>query len=160
MTDATVCVKTPKGIEEVARRSHGLSLRERRLLIMIDGSRNGASLAAMVPGEDVAGTIQKLLAEGFITPLPVASPAAASPAAKAPAIDEAKRYDMARNFMLNTVSAFLGVFGSGLSEKLEAAGDLQALRDLYQSWRDAIRLTPEGQKRGAELEEKLAALLS
>jgi hypothetical protein len=156
MNDATVCVKTPKGIEEVARRIHNLSLRERRLLIMIDGSRNCASLAAMISGEDVAATIKKLLAEGFITPLVVGEPEAA----KAPAIDEAKRFDMARNFMLNTVSAFLGVFGSGLSEKLEAADSLQALRDLYQSWRDAIRLTPEGQKRGAELEEKLAALLS
>lgn len=156
MQDAAVCVKTPKGIEEVARRTHGLSLRERRLLIMIDGSRNQASLATMIPGEDVAGTMEKLLAEGFITPLAVATPESA----KAPAIDEAKRFEMARNFMLNTVSAFLGVFGSGLSEKLEAAENLQALRDLYQSWRDAIRLTPEGQKRGAELEEKLAALLS
>ncbi len=156
MQDTAVCVKTPKGIEEVARRTHGLSLRERRLLIMIDGSRNRASLAAMIPGEDVAGIMEKLLANGFITPLAVAAPEAA----KAPAIDEAKRFEMARNFMLNTVSAFLGVFGSGLSEKLEAADSLQALRDLYQSWRDAIRLTPEGQKRGAELEEKLAALLS
>jgi hypothetical protein len=70
------------------------------------------------------------------------------------------RYEMARNFMLNTTSAFLGVFGSALSEKLERAASLEDLQDLYVPWRDAIRLSSDGKKRAEELETKLASLLS
>ncbi len=156
MDEARVCVKTPKGIEEVAQRTHNISQRERRLLIMIDGSRNSASLAAMITGENVPAMLDKLLAEGFIAPLAVAKPERAGQ----PVVDAAKRFEMAHNFMLNTVNAFLGVFGSGLIEKLETARTLEDLRGHYVGWRDSMQLTPEGRKRSKELEEKLAALLS
>lgn len=154
----TVCVKTPKGIEEVAKRSEGVALKARRLLIMVDGSRDFATLAGMFPGDDSVAVLEKLLADGYITPRVVEKPQPATP--PAPTIDPAMRYEMARNFMLNTTSAFLGVFGSALSEKIESAASLEDLQDLYVKWRDAIRLSADGKKRADELEAKLASLLS
>ena len=40
-------LKTPHGLEEMASHAHGLGLRARRLLILIDGRRDTAALAAM-----------------------------------------------------------------------------------------------------------------
>lgn len=151
----TVCVKTPKGIEEVAKRSEGVALKARRLLIMVDGSRDFATLAGMFPSGDSMAMLEKLLADGYITPRVVEEPKPA-----APDIGPGMRYDMARNFMLNTTSAFLGVFGSALGEKIERAASLEDLQDLYVAWRDAIRLSSDGKKRADELETKLASLLS
>jgi hypothetical protein len=157
-----VCVKTPKGIEEIAKRSEGVSLKARRLLIMVDGSRDFATLAAMFPGDDGMAMLENLLAEGYITPRVAEQPKeprkAAAPAAAD--LDSATRYDMSRNFMLNTTSAFLGVFGSAFAEKIERAASLEDLQDLYVSWRDTIRLSSDGKKRADELETKLASLLS
>jgi hypothetical protein len=162
----TVCVKTPKGIEEVAKRSEGVSLKARRLLIMVDGSRDFETLAGMFPGDDSMAMLEKLLADGYITPRVIEPPRTQEPAAPAapaialPQVDPGQRYEMARNFMLNTTSAFLGVFGSALSEKIERAVSLEDLQDLYVPWRDAIRLSSDGKKRADELETRLASLLS
>jgi hypothetical protein len=162
----TLCVKTPKGLEEVAKRSDAVPQKARRLLILVDGSRDFATIAKMFPADDTVDILEKLLADGYITPRVVEAPKAAEPAETAapavalPQVDPGQRYDMARNFMLNTTSAFLGVFGSSLSEKIEAATCLEDLQELYIAWRDAIRLTPDGKKRADELETRLASLLS
>jgi hypothetical protein len=162
----TICVKTPKGLEEVAKRSDGVPQKARRLLIMVDGSRDFAALAAMFPGDDSMAMLEKLLADGYITPRVVESPKAPEPTAPSapaialPKVEPSQRYDMARNFMLNTTSAFLGVFGSALSEKIERAATLEDLQGLYVPWREAIRLSPDGKKRAEELETRLASLLS
>lgn len=162
----TLCVKTPKGLEEVAKRSDNVPQKARRLLILVDGSRDFAAIATMLPADDTMATLEKLLADGYITPRVVEAPKAVEPAAAAapalalPQVDPGQRYDMARNFMLNTTSAFLGVFGSALSEKIETANCLEDLQELYIAWREAIRLTPDGKKRADELETRLASLLS
>jgi hypothetical protein len=171
----TICVKTPKGIEEVTKRSEGVNLKARRLLIMVDGSRDFAGLSAMFPADDCLVMLEKLLEDGYITRRAVSKPKESAPdpardTALTPApgmpsgipaeLDAAKRYEMARNFMLNTTSAFLGVFGSSLSDKIENATCLEDLQGLFTAWRDAILLTPDGKKRAYELEHRLASLLS
>jgi hypothetical protein len=172
----TICVKTPKGIEEVTKRSEGVNLKARRLLIMVDGSRDFAGLSAMFPSDDCLVMLEKLLEDGYITRRSVSKPTEPAPPAPArdtvsmptpgmpsgvPAeLDAAKRYEMARNFMINTTSAFLGVFGSSLRDKIEEATCLEDLQRLFTTWRDAILLTPDGKKQAYELEHRLASLLS
>ena len=123
---------------------------------MVDGKRNGAALATMLQNDEVPAILEQLAADGFIMSLETAAPA---PKAEAPADDD-KRFEMAQTYMLNTVSAFLGVFGSGLAEKVEETATLAELRALYPLWRDSIRGTPDGRKQLEELERRLAALLS
>src|ERR1017187_694138 len=104
MSGQVLCVKTPKGIEEVEKRAHGLAQRSRRVLIMADGKRDAAGLAIMFPSEDIPAILDDLLSDGFLTPLEVAAPQTSMPR---PA-DDGERFAMAQNFMNNTVSAFLG----------------------------------------------------
>jgi hypothetical protein len=159
MSDTLIYVKSPKGIEEMNSRCHGLPQRARRLLIMVDGKRTMTAIAALFPDEDVKPLLDGLLADGFVAPLPVAAPATQASKTEAP-IDDAKRFDMARNFMMNTVNAFVGIAGSSLITRLERATGLEELRPHYEGWREAILLSNDGRKQIADLETRLAALLS
>lgn len=159
------CVKTPKGIEEVERKAHGLALKSRQVLIMIDGKRDLAALQDIFPPAMLPPILDELLAGGFIRelerPKPVEPPPA--PAKPAPAVpvaaNDEERYALARNFMLNTVSAFVGMAGSSLTNKIEQTMDLEALAPLQDEWRAAIALSRDGKKRLAELEAQLQKLL-
>jgi hypothetical protein len=154
-------VKTPKGIEEVTQRSHGLDMKARRVLIMIDGNRDQAALAAMIAGDGIGEILDRLVADGFVERQRSAEPEPAPAAAPAlPPMDDTTRFKMARNFMVNTTNAFLGVVGSGLIDKLERSASLDELRRHYQDWQEGIRLSSEGRQRAPELEGQLAALLS
>ncbi|MBL8489240.1 MAG: hypothetical protein JNM82_00490 [Rhodocyclaceae bacterium] len=155
MPAAVVYVKTPKGIEEVAQRRHGLPQRARRVLIMVDGKRDAGQLEGMLPTEGVAAIMESLVADGFLTLLEAPRPEQAPPP-----VDDGKRFEMARNFMMNTVNVFIGIAGSSLSMKLEAAQDLETLRQHYADWQAAVNLSRDGRKQLPDLEKKLAALIS
>jgi hypothetical protein len=62
--------KTEKGREEMVKRSHGLSLAQRRILILIDGSKPADVLADMNPALAASGQFDEILthlrAHGFI----------------------------------------------------------------------------------------------
>lgn len=156
MDGASRYVKTPKGMEELVARSEDLALPARRVLILADGRRDGAALAALFPDEDVAAILERLLAEGFIAPLATATAGQDSQ----PPRDDAQRFEMARNFMLNTTRTFLGVMGSSLIRKIEDCATFEDLRVQYAAWRGALQLSPDGRKRAGELESRLSALLS
>lgn len=166
MTNPTVYIKTPKGLEEMITRRHGLGLKERKVLILVDGKRDAAALSRLF--DDAPQRLDSLAANGFIAPLtqPVAEPAAiaapetAPPAQRASPRTEHERFDLARNFMLNTINAYVGVVASSLSESLEQSESIEDLRKLFFAWRDAIELSRDGRKALPELEKRLAALLS
>ncbi len=66
MDQATIYCKTAKGLQEVAERTHGLEKRVRRLLIMVDGSRDVAELSAFARAGEVEATLRQLEGLGLI----------------------------------------------------------------------------------------------
>jgi hypothetical protein len=58
--------KTTLGHEEVASRSHGLSARLRRCLILVDGKRGLKELAFLLQSDDFGTLVQTLELEGYI----------------------------------------------------------------------------------------------
>lgn len=82
---ASIYCKTDKGKEEVSGRSHGLEGQARRLLIMIDGQRSSAELAVYVRAGEFEGTLERLLAEGYVEAAGEADPGRV---ARAPAADD------------------------------------------------------------------------
>lgn len=157
-------VKTPKGIEEINSRSHGLSPRARQLLILLDGKRSDLDVTAMMPEGEGAALLASLLSDGFVTRLQ--PPAAGKPATQegASAVErpanDADRFAMAKNFMRNTVLTFLGGMGSGVVGRIEKCADFDALRSQHSAWKEAIEFSKEGRQQLADLESRLAALLS
>ena len=86
-----IYVKTPKGIEEMTSRKYKLSIKERHVLIMLNGKRTLQEAAATLGPEDSGPVLGRLTAEGFITALstPAAEPAPSAGAAPAAPADGA-----------------------------------------------------------------------
>ena len=164
MLDSLVYVKTPKGIEEISKRSYGLPQRARLVLIMMDGKCTYGDILARFPAGEGEALVATLVNGGFVATLQPAPANPASPGKAAerfePPKDEAERFEMAKNLMRNTVNAFLGGMGSGLINQLDKCTTLEELRQHYSAWQEAIHMTGDGRKQAADLENRLAALLS
>lgn len=167
MTVIPTCVKTPKGVEEIEKRTQRLPTRARQVLILIDGKRDYHALLELIPAETLPDICRQLLDQGFIVPRQEATDepqvrsigddSAGTPAAAISIVEE-QRLKMARNFMVNTLSTFVGHVASSLINHVEAAHDLSHLRSLARQWRDAIALTADGRKQLADLESRLVVI--
>jgi len=161
MDDGTVFVKTPKGVEELKQRTYGLPSRTRQILIMADGKRDRAAIAELISVQDINAVLTQLVQDGFLA---LAAPQAAATDEK-PGVpdfivptDPQQRLIAARNFIINTTDTYVGPFGSGLAEQARKANTSAELRRLIDVWEEAI-ISGTDKKRGAELKERLLALL-
>ena len=77
----TVFQKTAKGRAEIGQRGAGLAAAQRQILIVVDGQKDAARLAAMFPRSDVPDALSFLAQEGFIEADAPASRPAPAPAA-------------------------------------------------------------------------------
>lgn len=59
-------MKSPQGSDEIATRRHGLSMRVRQMLILVDGRRSIADLSRMVPEKEVLVHMEMLASQGFV----------------------------------------------------------------------------------------------
>lgn len=160
--------KTAKGTEEMEKRNHGLTPKVRRLLIMIDGKRTVDGLREMITADDLTHTLGMLEEEGFIQVggvavaggQVVAPPAGQLPPIAAfrddPPVDDPMRLQLSRNFMMNTLNAFVGALGtSALIEKLESARNLGELRACFDEWYQAIVTSRDGRREAETLRARL-----
>jgi hypothetical protein len=164
-----VFVKTQKGHDEIATKAGGLSPRVRRVLIFVDGKRSVEELRTMLLADDLQHTLGMLEEEGYIefhdlsgvapaasqAPLPERLPSITA-FGDLPAELDPVRLQMARNFMTNTLNAFVGSLGtSSLLERIDKSGSHQDLRDLYDEWYHAIVMSRDGKREAESLRTKL-----
>lgn len=165
-----IFAKTRKGHEEIETRSGGLSPRVRRVLIFVDGKRSVEELRGMLQYDDLQHTLGLLEEDGFIemsgpaggqgavgTPEPQASLTAFR---LHPPGDDPVRLQKARNFMLNTLNAFVGALGtSSLQDRVEAARSPAELRSLFDEWYHAIVSSRDGRREAEQLRSKLLEVI-
>lgn len=162
-----VFAKTPKGYEEIDTKAGGLTPRQRRVLIMVDGKRTVDDLRAMLQADDLQHTLGLLEEDGFIQitalingNVKALAPEASLPSITAftnlPAAHDPLRQEQARNFMMNTLNVFVGSLGaSSLIERIENAKGHEGLRNLYDEWYHAIVMSREGKREAEVLRGKL-----
>lgn len=160
---AVVFAKTPKGQEEVTTKSAGLTPRVRRVLIMVDGKRSIDELRGMLLSDDLQHTLGMLEEDGFIE-LAGAHASISMPAISAfgelPGTPDPVRLQQARNFMTNTLNAFVGALGtSSLLDRIEKAESHNELRAHYDEWYHAIVMSREGKREAEALRNKLLAVI-
>lgn len=168
---AVVFTKTAKGQAEIGARSGGLTPRQRRVLIFIDGERSVEALREMVQSDDLQHTLGMLEEDGYIelagvtdaggdsvaVPGPLPSITAFGPL---PAELDPVRLQQARNFMGNTIKAFVGTIGaSSLLERIERAGDHAALRALFDEWFHVLVASRDGRREAEALRTKLLQVI-
>lgn len=162
MDPQAIYVKTPKGIEEIERKTHGLHLKARQVLIMIDGKRDQVALEGIFPPEMVPAVLEELLANGYVRVLdrPKAPPPpTAVKAAPTAQLDGEDPFELSRTFMINIARKILGIAGDDIVAKIDAAPTIDALRGLFPAWRKAVVQSPDGLMRIKEFEFKLFQVL-
>lgn len=118
--------KTQRGVDALAIRQGGLTPRQRSLLILIDGRRNGVELATLGAAcGDVAELLNAMLVEGYVERL-----------ASAPAPAEARRsaapaglaLPQLRSQAVRKLTDMLGPAATDMCLRLEKAQTLQEFR--------------------------------
>ncbi|MDB5761763.1 MAG: hypothetical protein JWQ21_758 [Herminiimonas sp.] len=164
--------KTGKGREEMATRKHGLSLKMRSLLVLIDGKNSGEDLVKKFSYLGLNDqNLAKLLEEGFVQsvqPAPAATPAAqaAKPVAeqhKQPAAEEIlaegeTQFHAIYNFYTHTITSTLGLRGYGLQLKVERASSIEDFRALRTKYLEAV-FKAKGDEMTRSLRNRLDQLL-
>jgi hypothetical protein len=142
--------KTPKGVEAMASRQSGLAPRLRSLLIMVDGKRSHAELAAMAAALGSAEQLLQLETEGFMAPmaalentvpLPLepGAPPSSPPSAPMSAAERAARLVKARGFASHLLENTLGPVAEPLCIKIEAARSFADFVAAVKRARDIVR---------------------
>lgn len=151
--------KTARGTEALAVRQGGLTPRQRSLLILVDGRRDGQELATLGAAcGDVAELMQALLAEGYVEPV-----------AAAPAPAEARRSGsgaasltlaQARSQAVRRLTDMLGPNATDLCLRLESARSVQEFRATLRRTEATLRQVVGNQRAAdfiGDLEDKLGA---
>lgn len=140
---AIVYRKTAKGQSEIETRAHRLPPRTRSVLIMVDGRRTDADLAALT-GPEAAAALAALAANGFIEALEATPPPAPPPPPPAPAAAAATRVVPFEQFRRETVRALtdaIGPLGEALAMRMERCRNADELTPLLQLAMESIANT-------------------
>ncbi len=167
-----IFAKTDKGLAELTQKSGGLTPRQRRVLIMVDGKRSVEALRELLQNDDLQHTLGILEESGFIEIGGVQNAAGAlqeAPAGPLPPIDafrpmpvppSTKEMELARNFIQNTLKTFCGPFAHlHIVEAAHAAKSHEELRQQFAPWYHAIVQTRDGKRRAEELRTLLLRVI-
>ena len=155
-----IYTKTELGHSALHNRSIALTPRQRSAFIMFDGKRSVADVLAATAGlGTTAEDLTHLVSLGLLEPVaaaaaPVAPPApVAAPAAPAvagaPTLNSQEHYSRAYP-IATRLTAGLGLRGFRLNLAVEAAGDLEKLKELAPKIKEAV-----GPEKFTELESAL-----
>lgn len=131
---------------------------ERRLLILVNGEKDAATLGKQSLCEDPLETLEKLLQQELIERIETAPPPRQN------GTDDSADEDGeigARDFLCNTLVSYGNrVRVKKLVEEIMAAEDAQALEDLVAPWYQAVADTPAGMYQVDKLREQVLEMIS
>lgn len=158
--------KTARGRSEMTQRGMGLNRRQRSVLIMLDGQRSCAALAAMMPEGQVADIVTELLALDLIAPCAASaqavpatpeptSAAAPAPVSAAPPADDGVA--AIRAYMVQAAQTHLGLLAADVVDRIERAHDAARLRGVVGHWHMALQASKHGRETAAGHLERVRA---
>lgn len=180
-TTAMVYQKSYSGMLEISGSQRVLNLRQRQVLIMIDGKRTQDDLEKHLNHLDVAEIVADLEKLGYIhdPASPAAKPAASAilPAAVTePVIVEAAatataqpepessgdtgQFVVLKDVLVSSAKEYLGIMGQGITQKIEAAKDMDQLKSYVSQWHMAIRESKLGKPIAGVLMEQVQQILA
>ncbi len=152
--------KTPKGQSEIDTRTGTLSMKERRVLILVNGENSAATLQQLSLCDNIEEILQNLLRLEFIKPVAGAISKAGTARTVASSDDTVSETADPREFMCNTLLTFGNrVRVAGLIEQINATESLGALATLIKPWYQAISETPGGMYQADDLRKDLQKML-
>ena len=158
--------KTSSGQQEITANAAGLSMMERRVLILVNGENDFEKLAKLSLCDDIEAVVNRLLELELIEvtePTIVEAEAPAEAANDAP--ESGDNTDVhavsAREFMCNTLQTFGNRVRIGpLHKQIEEATDLESLKQLVKPWYQSISETPGGMYQADDLRKEVLDMMS
>jgi len=151
--------KTAKGQTEVETRSNALSMKQRRVLILVNGENNAATLKQLSLCENIVEILETLLDHGFIQQdgATVTQTDVTQPMQETVSAVEVS----AREFMCNTLLTFANrVRVAKLIEEINAVEDIDALKDMVKPWYQALSETPGGMYQADDLRNEAQKIIA
>ncbi|TXI89010.1 MAG: hypothetical protein E6Q34_11510 [Burkholderiaceae bacterium] len=173
---STVFAKTAKGRDEVIRRVTGLNVRERSVLIMLDGIKRLDRLLHAMPEEELGRIVNHLAKHELIEVSAVeeqmpdieahssmlAMQSLDDDAINAPKpafLCDSQKLREVKNFMTSTAQTYLGLLSADLIHRIERAQDAPQLMAVVGQWYLALRDSKHGHRfASGYMENVLAAL--
>ena len=164
--------KTAKGREEIATRKYQLAPRLRTLLVLVDGHKPEEELLRNVAGLGLTvSAVKELLAQEFIVlatsyaalpePAQEPEPAAVPPPVETtslPTSSQVAQFQSVYDFYNKTIKSTMGLRGFTLQLKVEKAGSVDELRELRDSYLEAVQKA-KGRDTAIQLAQQLDSLL-
>lgn len=156
MKASDIFQKTSSGLSEIGNRSNTLTVRQRRVLILVNGENDTAALKQLSLCDDIVKILETLLRRGFIDRDDGGTAYDHAADAALPAATEIS----AREFMCNTLLTFANRVRVGqLIEQIKAVEDIDALKDLVKPWYQAISETPGGMYQADDLKREVGQMI-
>ena len=161
MLDRTALLaKTPKGLEEVKSRAHGVPQKLRTLLIMVDGASTVADILGRFPGiTEIETNLETLVAQGFLeakgggaaapaAPSPAAPAATALSAPAAPAVALPERPDEALRMLARKLYDTMGPAADMITGDVETAREAATFAKVMERVGRMLEGTPASRTKG------------
>ncbi|MBC3881363.1 hypothetical protein H8K35_09315 [Undibacterium sp. LX40W] len=174
-TWSTVFSKTAKGREEVIRRVAGLNVRERSVLIMLDGIKRLDRLLTAMPEEELGRIVDRLAKKELIqvsavdeqVPEAVCDATIAAfhqqeatlSTVKPAFLEDQEKLREVKDFMTSTAHTYLGLLSADLIHRIERAKDAPQLMAVVGQWYIALRDSKHGHRFASGFMEKTLATL-
>lgn len=172
---STVFSKTAKGREEVIRRIAGLNVRERSVLIMLDGIKRLDRLLTAMPEEELGRIVDRLAKQNLIQVSSVEEQVpeaicdttiaayreqeAALSTVKSAFLEDPDKLREVKDFMTSTAHTYLGLLSADLIHRIERAKDAPQLMAVVGQWYIALRDSKHGHRFASGFMEKTLATL-
>ena len=161
--------KSPKGQQEVNSREAGLSMMERRVLILINGEKEVGELAKLSLCDDIGAVVKRLVESGLIELVGSVSNEANVPAPETEdtvvdtvfdSVDDSGQVVSAREFMCNTLQTFGNkVRVADLHKTISETNDLAELKQMVKLWYQSISETPGGMYQADDLRKEVLDIM-
>lgn len=150
--------KSTTGYREIAGNQRSLSLRQRQILIMVDGKRGENELAALLNSADVLQIIAELASMGYIQQ--TGSTVSAAPIMSTQTLAQnpdisTEQLAAVKEIMVVSSNECLGIMGRGLAQKIAAVETRDELKSWVSQWHMAIRESRLGKPLAGVLMEQV-----
>ncbi|MCP4335861.1 MAG: hypothetical protein GY785_24715 [Gammaproteobacteria bacterium] len=164
MKASNIFHKTTKGQAEIDSRSGNLSMKDRRVLILINGANDCNELKRLSLCDNIAEILATLIDGDFIddgTSAITAIPAQDYSSQESKKSQKEPTDDEAAEFMCNTLLTFANHIRVGkLIEQIKAADSADGLKELVKPWYTAISDTPGGMYQADDLRAEVLKKLA
>jgi hypothetical protein len=154
--------KTSYGQEEVANPRRSIGLKERQLLIMVDGKRSAEDLGKFISLENIKDALEFLAKLGFIMPAHIQEPSKTNgyTTTNSQTLNlSANQINSIKEHLLKSTDEHLGILGRSLRRKIEIASSDEDMKVSISQWHMAMRESKSGRDIAHVLMDEVKVLI-